>query len=302
MLTRVLYFNFLIILSITFCNTSFNTVIGKCHLNYELSKKDDEIVQYIKKTTNDLINEFGLIKKQNFYVDIINNSKNLPKELHQLDWAIGIAKKNRAAINGIKIDNYKKLLQTITHEICHIYQYRIKNSNTFPSWFKEGMAMYFSKEFSTNRKNLVSQAIWLNCLIELKELENIAALDKNQISLGYQESLIAYETIINQYGIQSIKAIIEKMNNKNLSFDNAFEKTNNISLIEFQKQFDNSIKSTKNRWGILNNPMNWFFLSTILLIIVYVFTKCRNRKVREKMTLDEELEKLDENLFNDNNS
>ena len=292
---------FLIILSITFCNTSFNTVIGKCYLNYELLKKDDEIVQYIKKTTNDLINEFGLIKKQNFYVDIINNSKNLPKELHQLDWAIGIAKKNRAAINGIKIDNYKKLLQTITHEICHIYQYRIKNSNTFPSWFKEGMAMYFSKEFSINKRNAITQSIWLNCLIELKELKNISKLDKNKINLGYQESLLAYESIIHEFGFESINSIIQAMNTKNISFNLAFKETSNTSLTNFENQFDFELINSNNKYIIFRYPMNWFFLSAIGLIIIYIVVKFRNKKIIQKWEIEEESDILNEDFINNNN-
>ena len=300
MLTLIRYCKFLIFFNVILSNISFNTEIGECHLNYESS--DNNIIKHIQKTANELIKEFGLVKKQDFSINIINSSTKRPKILKKLSWAVGVAQKNKVIIDAEKINNYKELLQTITHEICHIYQYRINNYPTFPSWFKEGMAMHFSKENSLNRKNLVSQSIWLNCLIELKELKKISILDKSKVSLGYAESLIAYETIINQFGIKSVKSIINRMNNLNDSFSQAFEKINNLSLTDFEVFFDNKIKKSNYKWGILKNPMNWFFLSSILVIIVFIFVKFRNKKVIERMILEEELEQLNEKFIKNNNN
>ena len=57
----------------------------------------------------------------------------------------------------------------VNHELCHVYQHKIKNSKTIPAWFKEGMAMYFSKDFFNKEKiPFIIQAIPSTAMICLK--------------------------------------------------------------------------------------------------------------------------------------
>jgi len=251
------------------------------------------MIRHIQFITNDLINQFGEIdNKEPFYIKVIENNKEWLRKFPSLDWAVGLAIKNKIFINNSKISNERDLLETISHEICHIYQHRIKKSHTFPSWFKEGMAMYFSKKISINN-NAISKSIWLKCLIDLKDLNNISSLDKNQIDLAYQESRLAYEMIINKFGSKTIKKIISEMNN-NFAFDLAFKKSTGIDLNDFETEFDLKIINSGDRYIIFKQPMNWFFLSAIILIIIFIVVKFRNRKIIRKWKIEEELEKLNE--------
>ena len=292
MLTRYPYFKILFIFNVLLCSLNFETEIGRCHIQKSLNEK--EIIEHIQTITNDLINEFGEIdNKETFHIKIIYSNKEWLEKFPDLDWAVGLAIKNQVFINNSKISNKKDLLETISHEICHIYQHRIKKSHTLPSWFKEGMAMYFSKEISINN-NAISKSIWLRCLIDLKDLKNISSLDKSQINLAYQESRLAYKMIIDDFGSEAIKEIISEMNN-NSSFDLAFKKITGINLNDFETKFNLKIINSDDRYIIFKQPMNWFFLSAIILIIIFIVVKFRNKKIIRKWEIEDELENLNEN-------
>ena len=47
--------------------------------------------------------------------------------------------------------------------------------------------------------------------------------------------------------------------------------------------------------------MNWFFLSAIILIIIFIIVKFRNKKIIRKWELEDELEKLNEDISDNNN-
>ncbi len=291
MLIPYRYYKILFIFNIVLCSFSFETKIGPCHIQDSLNK--EEMIKHIQLTTNDLINQFGEINNKNpFYIKIIDSNKEWVKKFPNLDWAVGLAIKNQIFINNSKILNEKGLLETISHEICHIYQHRIKKSHTLPSWFKEGMAMYFSKEISINN-NAISKSIWLKCLIDLKDLKNISSLDKSQINLAYQESRLAYKMIIDDFGSTAVRKIISEMNN-NFSFDLAFKKITGINLNDFETKFNLKIINSDDRYIIFKQPMNWFFLSAIILIIIFIVVKFRNKKIIRKWEIEDELENLNE--------
>ena len=297
MLILCRYYKTLFIFNILLCSFNFETKIGTCHIDDKLNQK--QVIQKIKNTAEDLIFQFGDIRNKGpFHIKIINKKEEWIKKFPHLDWAAGIATGNKIFINNSKILNSVDMLETISHEICHIYQHRIKKSSTFPSWFKEGMAMNFSKEISIDKRNIVSKSIWLKCLIDLKELNNISSLNTSQIELAYQEARLAYQMIVSKF---NVKNIISEMNNNNLSFELAFKKVANITLNDFETEFDLKLINSDDKYIIFKQPMNWFFLSAITLIIIYIFIKFRNKKIIRKWEIEDELERLNEETIDNSN-
>jgi len=297
MLIPYRYYKILFIFNILLCSFNFETKIGSCYIDDGLNQK--QVIQKIKDIASDLIFQFGDIKnKSPFYIKKIDKKEDWIKKFPHFDWAVGIAANNKVFINNSKILNDVDMLETISHEICHIYQHRIKQSGTFPSWFKEGMAMHFSKEISIDKKNVISKSIWLKCLIDLEELNNISSLNRSQIELAYQEARLAYQMIINRF---NVKNIILEMNNNNLSFELAFKKVANITLNDFETEFDLKLINSDDKYIIFKQPMNWFFLSAITLIIIYIVIKFRNKKIIRKWEIEDELEKLNEETINNSN-
>ena len=129
--------------------------------------------------------------------------------------------------------------------------------------------------------------------IFLKDLKNISSLHKSQINLAYQESRLAYKMIVDDFGSKAIREIISEMNN-NSSFDLAFKKITGINLNDFETKFNLKIINSDDRYIIFKQPMNWFFLSAIILIIIFIVVKFRNKKIIRKWEIEDELENLNE--------
>ena len=100
--------------------------------------------------------------------------------------------------------------KVIIHELNHIYLYRIPNHHSIPSWFKEGLAMRNSIEFSLTHKIEISKSKELqkngNSLIEFlfkgnkgtnyNELKNIASGGEvSRIMLSIKSILSKYKKL-----------------------------------------------------------------------------------------------------------
>ena len=292
---QYLYYSFFILFSFLFpYQEIFDTAIGKCHLNIEGSNSDLNLKKQIKLSAQNLVIQFGPVNNQIFYINIIDDKKNIAKFP---DWASGVAIGKKVFIHRGKLSN-----TIVNHELCHVYQHKIKNSKTIPAWFKEGMAMYFSKDFFNKEKTILSESLLLDYVIELDDLHNFSKLKSfKEIKLAYQESLYAFEKIINNYSAESIKKIIYQMNNGN-SFKNSFKNIIGIELKDFQSMADEDIKKSSSIPIFLNLPNFLFFISSIIIFIIFIYIKLRNKKIIKKWELEEELELLDENNIDDNNN
>tara|TARA_Y100001934_G_C12273435_1_gene736172 strand:+ start:188 stop:1072 length:885 start_codon:yes stop_codon:yes gene_type:complete len=294
MLTRYLYYSFIITFSFLFSfKEKFDTEIGKCHLNIENSNNNLDLKNQIKFSAQSLVKQFGPVSKNDFYINIISNKNKIKKFP---DWASGVAIGSQVFIHHNKLSS-----TVLNHELCHIYQHKIKNSNTFPSWFKEGMAMYFSKDFFDKEITILSESILLDYVIELDKLHNISNLKNiKEIKVAYKESLYAYEKLINLYSHNSVKEIISKMNHT--SFQKAFKDIIGIELKEFQLEIDKNIESSSYFPIFLSLPNFLFFISSIIIFIIFIYIKLRNRAIIKKWKLEEEIESLDENNIDHNSN
>ena len=90
--------------------------------------------------------------------------------------------------------------EVIVHELSHIYMFRIPGYSTLPSWFKEGMAMRSSNEFSLLHKIEISRFIWKKQIIPLLRLKNFRAYSREKVRLAYGESAAAIEALKFYYG------------------------------------------------------------------------------------------------------
>ena len=101
------------------------------------------------------------------------------------EWGIAVAKLNPDRIilkaPGIANISFTRMKEVIVHELNHIYLYRIQDHYSMPSWFKEGMAMRSSNEFSLLHKIEISKSQWQNKTLPLTQLQNFM-LYNNQIT------------------------------------------------------------------------------------------------------------------------
>ena len=172
--------SFSIFYSVVFPNT-FLTSLGECALEIYGGRVEDipEIVQLIKVETENLIQEFGSVERRPFSIYITSNMNDFNEKSKGPvpEWGIAVAKMkpDRVILKAPGIGNisFSRMKEVIIHELNHIYIFRIQNYDTIPSWFKEGLAMRSSNEFSLLHKIEISKFIWQKQIIPLSRLINI---------------------------------------------------------------------------------------------------------------------------------
>ena len=140
----------------------FPTTFGECNL--EIFKEEineiPELVDIIKYETKRLTNQLGPIDKHPFSIYIINNKNEFIEKAGTIpEWGIAVAKMDpdRIIMQSTSLANisYKRMKKILIHELNHIYMFRLPNYQTIPSWFKEGMAMTYSNEFTISFNILI---------------------------------------------------------------------------------------------------------------------------------------------------
>ena len=294
-MTRYLYNSLLLVSCVTFVfSATFDTSIGKCDFYMEGPYDIAKFKTYIKGRADALVNQFGHIEKSKFYIKVVKDPQLLYEKFP--DWASGIAIGDRIIIDYSKLSTQAKVFQIIAHELCHVYQYRIPNSRSFKSWFKEGMAMHFAKEFSANGRKSIFSPRLVDYYIELGHLSNISKIkNPNQVHSAYRESLIAYSAILRKYGKKSIKEIIQKMKN-NHSFEEAFQVVAGISIIDFESEMNEEIKNS-NKASIFSRFSSFIlFLASIIIFFIFIYIRRRNMKIIKKWEIEEEIEEMNSKL------
>ena len=182
------FFYIFIVFSIVFPNI-FHTTLGDCSLEIYGGKVEDipEVVQLIIDESKKLVDEFGEVPIRPFSVYITNNMNDFYKKSRGPvpEWGIAVAKSNPDRIilkaPGIANISFVRMLEVIKHELNHIYLYRIPQHYSMPSWFKEGMAMRSSNEFSLLHKIEISKSNWRKQTIPLQRLQNISSYSSGKI-------------------------------------------------------------------------------------------------------------------------
>tara|TARA_B100001123_G_C15277269_1_gene1012647 strand:+ start:46 stop:960 length:915 start_codon:yes stop_codon:yes gene_type:complete len=296
----------LIISSLVFPDT-FPTALGECTLEIYGGRVDDipEIVQLIIEESEKLVNELGTVKVRPFSVYITSNMADFFDKAKGPvpEWGIAVAKLNpdRAILKspGIAKISFTRLKEVIIHELNHIYMFRIPNYYTMPSWYKEGMAMAASKEFSLLHKIEISKAYWKKQTIPLQGLQNMGSHKKGNIKLAYGESAAAIEALQFYYGIDAPIRILNEMRSGN-EFLEALESTINENYIEYQIKFEIYLEENFNWVFLLRSAKYIYVILPVILILGFIYRTYRNKLKMKQWEIEEELEEIqwDEELPN----
>ncbi len=277
----------------------FPTAIGECTLEiYGGEVKDiPEIVKLIQEESNKLIETLGKVKKRPFSVYLTADMQDFHKKSKGPvpEWGIAVAKRNPDRVilkaPGIANVSYPRLKEVIIHELNHIYMFRIPYYTTMPSWFKEGMAMAASNEFSLLHKLEISKSLWNDQSLPLQGLHHFGRIPNNNIKLAYGESAAAIEAFHYYYGKDASVLLLDKMRN-GLEFTEAIESIIGEEYVEFQIKFELYLEENYS-WVFLLRSGNYLYvLLPIILVLGFWYKTHRNRKKLKQWEMEEELEKL----------
>ena len=276
-----------------------DTELGECQIEIYNSEKSNKIIEEtIINYSKEVLKKFGYVNPSSYTINITANLSDFHKKAQGKvpEWGIAITKKNPNRIimqspSTAKI-TFKRLLQVLVHELNHVYLNNVKNSYSFPSWFKEGMAVSESGEFNINDRILISSAKWKGELLSVNELKSFNRINSNKSRLAYAESYAMFSSLQVYYGENIYKNIIELMNQGYEFWD---------ALIYLTGEDQETIKYNmeyfliKNyNWMFLLNTYNLIFIFLPLIVIGgFFYKKYKNKKLLQKWEIEELLEDLD---------
>ena len=274
---------------------TMQTTLGECTIEVYGNKNEHipKIVHIIQAETENLTDQFGPIKQRPFVIYIVENIDNYYKKVNgpSPEWGIAIAIMNPDRIvmkdPGLANISFARMEEVLIHEINHIYMFRLPNYHTIPSWFKEGVAMKASSEFSLQHKIEISKATIKKKVIPLSKLTNISLLPPADIMLAYAESAASIEALANFYGENVLNEIIINLNINN-DFVDVLEQISGESLESFQINFELFLEENYNWIFLLRISKYVYVILPVILILGFIYVKLRNKKILDKWTLEEE--------------
>ena len=276
---------------------TFSTAMGQCTLEIYGGNVTDipEIVELIQSEADQLVLNFGevITRPYSIYITSSMNDFNEKSKGPVPEWGIAVAKLNpdRAILKspGIANISFIRMKEVIVHELNHIYMFRIPNYYSMPSWFKEGMAMAVSKEFSLLHKIEISKAYWQKQTIPLQRLQTMGTHTKGKIKLAYGESAAAIEALQYYYGEDTPLHILDAMRNGK-EFIRALESTINEEYIEFQIKFEAYLKNNYNWVFLFRSPKYVYVILPIILVLGFIYHRNRSKKILKQWEIEEKLD------------
>ena len=276
---------------------TFSTSIGDCTLDIFGGRVEDipEIVNLVKKETKKLVTELGNIKQKPFSIYITSNMKEFYERAKGPvpEWGIAVAKKNPDRIilkaPGIANITFARMKEVIIHEINHIYLYRIPQNFSMPSWFKEGMSMRSSREFSLMHKIQISKSMWQHNVLPLARLQNLSTYSERRVKLAYGESAAALEALEYYYGENILIIILNNMR-KGMNFQKALESATKEGLADFEIKFETYLKNNYNWIILFMSPKYVYVILPIILVLGFIYHRFRSNKILKQWEIEEKLD------------
>ncbi len=290
-----MYYYLLLFFSLTYGGV-FSTSLGQCTMKIYDGKIDDipELIEIIEKEAKKMIYDFGPINPQPFSIYITSNLLDFKKLSGSIpEWGIAVAKMhpNRIIMQspGTAKISYDRFKEVLIHELNHIYMFHMPTYSSIPSWFKEGIAMYGSGEFSLLHKIEISYSLWKNNLLSLRQLKNVNIYDDDKIKLAYGESAAAIEALLYYYGENILFNIFINLH-QGKPFNSSLEMAINESLFDFQIKFEQFLKENYN-WIFLFKTRKYIYvILPIILVLGFIYKYYNNNKILKLWELEEELE------------
>jgi len=274
-------------------SVQFDTPWGECNLLNNQNILSDSIVQKIILTkVNNLNHQFKqpIIKKQ--FSIIIDDGNTIINHKHW-NWSLGITYSSPEKII-IKNPSFahislNRFEQVLLHELNHVMINRADIYKSIPRWFKEGFAMFFSDEISLNHKLKISNYLYHEELFNLELLDTFSNFNKHQFDLAYAQSAIYVLSIQKLFGDQTLYHIYDGLY-AGKTFEVSFYEATAKNINQFNELAYSFIKNNYKWYKLISLPNQLFSFLPLLLIIGFILRSIKNKKIKEKWKIEEEIE------------
>ena len=212
------------------------------------------------------------------------------------DWAIGCAfpLSRRIIIQNprVIIQRDFQLSQVIRHEIAHIIfgQRTRKAIGKIPRWFVEGVAIYFSGEWTPQRNDVLMKHILSKSVIPLAALTDRFPKSENLAQLAYAESQNAVAWLAETEGVEKLWQIIDRLASGD-DLDTAFRDSIGLQLNTFDAKWRKSLSQRYHWAAILSN--SYLFWGSLAFFFIFVYLRYWRYKRRRLRQLERESTEVD---------
>ncbi len=263
-------------------------LLYKTSTNFTISyePQDTRTAQKILEFANEelprISKDMGVMQKSipRINIKLISSTSDIDKINGFPDWGIGCAIPNKHTIilKSPRIIKYPVNIRTlVAHEISHIVLGNLTPVE-IPRWFDEGMAMYESCEWEIGESVWLSWANFNHSILPLSTIETHFPQNTKKAKLAYVESFSTIAFIINQFGEESLKELIQALHSAGATshFDQILQKVLGLNSIDFAQEWE---KWVEHRYNGFNVFFNTFFPGTLLLVIFFLVIFLKRRRI-----------------------
>ncbi len=204
-------------------------------------------------------------------------------------WSAGLASDDKMLVKSPSFSRQSlaDFQKTLLHETVHL----AVNGIPLPVWFNEGLAQYEAGQFGIQQRVLVSRAFWRGDLMRAHEIEYLNMMDHNKAEIVYAQSAAMVDHLIEHFGIKLVSKCLY-FTRETQSFEKGFTSAFLMSPAHFEKLFKEQAKS-RYRFYILLDQRNLWVLAPFILILGFILTKIRRRKLLREWESAESEEEFD---------
>lgn len=207
-------------------------------------------------------------------------------------WGAGVADASQSLIilkSPSLTGNPDRLPKLVRHELTHIIVGQaIKNPQSVPRWFNEGIAIYFSYDEYFADGDAISKALFSDSIISLDEIDDVLNFQHAKANLAYEESYSFTLYLVETFGMEKMIELLSALN-RSPSFEESFRHVFAVDLYDVEIAWYKFIKK-KYRWNFLLNfeTFLWIFIP-LLFILSFIAVKIRNRKTLKKWEMEDRI-------------
>jgi hypothetical protein len=259
--------------------------------NYDEDSKD-YLIDLVSDVTLGLISRFGPVNQAPFQLVVVNTREQLEKWVGGTlpDWihAVALERPPRVVILGpgaeVNDPSRHNFEQALLHELTHVYLYRLapqRGTRLLPGWFHEGIAVHISSGLDRGMHRAIVRGRLARSFYTLTELDRIYHRSSDLSELAYAQSVVAVQSMEQFYGEGIFRILFDELR-MNGTFESAFIRATDESLFAFKNRYQQELFRRYNLLLVLADPLVWFILLPILVLLAYLIRLWRNRLIKAR--------------------
>ena len=207
------------------------------------------------------------------------------------DWSAAVAVPGDSIIISPLPGQKISIDHILAHEIVHTVISSAAGDTFVPRWFHEGCAEIFSGQLGIQDQLYMVWKAVRSDLLTFQDIERLFSAQGADVSLAYDQSMLAVKRLIEVYGNSALYGIIDGLRRGD-DFESAFRAATGSATADFEHAYLIALGKTygtRALWTII--PGTWSFIM-LLAIVVYIIKKRRTRRLMKQWEAVEAAENI----------